>query len=131
MTNERKQGRVIIPPDVFPWSHELRVARILAMAGYVVEFLPTGNTKTADISIDGVEYEIKSPITNKPDKLERVIKRALRQSNNIVYDSSRIKNMRDDNLRRFLVNKVRQQPQIKKMIFITKRGQIIDIKSLI
>ncbi len=107
------------------------MARILAMAGHVVEFLPTTSIKTADVMIDGAEYEIKSPITNKPDKLERVIKRALKQCKNIIYDSSRIKDMRDDNLRRFLVNKARQQPQIGKLILITKRGQIVDIKSLI
>lgn len=131
MTKEIKRGRLIIPPDVFPWPHEIRVARILAMAGHVVEFLPTTSIKTADVMIDGTEYEIKSPTTNKPDKLERVIKRALKQCKNIIYDSSRIKDMRDDNLRRFLVNKARQQPQIGKLILITKRGQIVDIKSLI
>ena len=78
--------------------------------------------------MDGVEYEIKSPLTSKPDKLERVIKRALKQSRNIIYDSSRIKNLRDDDLRRFLSHKAKQQPQIGKLILITKRGQIIDIK---
>ncbi len=131
MTKRGKQGRLVIPSDVFPWPHELRVARILATAGHVVEFLPVRNIKTADILLDGIEYEIKSPLTNKPDKLERVIKRALRQSKNIIYDSSRIKNMRDDNLRRFLIDKARQQSQIGELIFITKRGQIIDIRSLI
>ena len=101
------------------------------MEGHLVEFMPAAQIKSADILLDGVEYEIKSPITNKPDKLERVIKRALKQSKNIIYDSSRIKGLKDDNLRRFLTNKVRQQPQIGKLIFITKNGQVIDIKASI
>lgn len=101
------------------------------MARHVVEFISESNTKTADIYLDGVEYEIKSPFTNKTDKIERNIKRGLKQSKNIVFDSSRIVQLRDDNLRRFLVNKARTQKQIGRLILITKRGQIIDIKSLI
>ena len=124
-------GRVIIPADANPWPHELRIANILAMAGHIIEFLPESNISTADILLDGVEYEMKSPLTNKPDKLERNIKRGLKQSKNIIFDSSRIKNMRDDNLRRFLTKKAKEQKQIGELIFITKRGQIIDIKSLV
>ena len=74
---------------------------------------------------------MKSPFTNKPDKLERNIKRGLKQSKNIIFDSSRIRNMRDDNLRRFLTKKVKGQKQIGELILITKHGQIIDIKSLV
>ena len=131
MVEETKDGKIIIPSGVNLWLHELRVARILADAGHVVEFLPTRSTKTADILLDGIPYEIKSPITNKADKLERVIKRALKQSENIIYDSSRIRGMNDINLQRFLVNKARQQPQIGRLILITKHSKIIDIKSLI
>ena len=131
MNNSTKKGRVIIPAGRRPWLHELHVAEILAMAGHVVEFIPESTTKTADIYLDGVEYEIKSPLTNKIDKIERNIKRGLKQSSNIILDSSRITQLRDDSLRRFLMNKARTQKQIGKLILITKRGQIIDIKSLI
>ena len=131
MINYKQRGKIIIPAGRKPWPHELRVANILAMAGHSIEFLPESNASTADILLDEVEYEIKSPFTNKSDKLERNIKRGLKQSKNIIFDSSRIKNMRDDNLRRFLIKKAREQKQIGKLILITKRGQIIDIKSLI
>lgn len=131
MNSSKQKGKIIIPAGRKPWPHELHVANILAMAGHGVEFLPESNMHTADILLDGVKYEIKSPFTNKPDKLERNIKRGLKQSKNIIFDSSRIKNMRDDNLRRFLITKVKQQKQIGKLILITKRGQIIDIKSLV
>ena len=39
--------------------------------------------------------------------------------------------MKDDNLRRFLVEKARNQKQIGELILITKRGQIIDISALV
>ena len=131
MKNELENGKIIIPANRKPWSHELRVAEILARAGFEVIFLSESNISTADILLDGIEYEIKSPFTNKPDKLERNIKRGLKQSKNIIFDSSRIKNMRDDVLQRFLIKKAREQKQIGRLLFITKRGRIIDIKSLI
>jgi predicted metal-dependent RNase len=127
MKKSTKKGQIIIPAGRKPWPHELRVAEILAANGHRVEFLPETNLKTADIRLDGVEYEIKSPFTNKPDKLERNLKRGLKQSKNIIFDSSRTKNIRDDKLYKFLVTKVRQQKQIGRLIFITKRGRIIDI----
>ena len=123
-----KNNLIVIPAGRIPWSHELRVANILAKAGHRVEFLPELNGKTANILLDGVKFEIKSPRTNKPDKIERNIKRALMQSNNIIFDSSRIKNMRDDNLQHFLAKKAIQYKRINHLIFITKRGKIIDIK---
>ena len=131
MNNSKQKGEIIIPAGRKPWPHELRVANILAMAGHSIEFLSESNISTADILLDCIEYEIKSPFTNKPDKLERNIKRGLKQSSNIIFDSSRIKNMRDDSLRRFLIRKAKEQKQIGELILITKRGQIIDIKSLI
>ena len=126
-----KNGRIIIPTGRKPWPHELRVANILALAGHDVEFLSEGNIKTADILIDGIKFEIKSPFTNKPDKLERNIKRGLKQSRNIVFDSSRINNIRDDILKRFLVNKCKRQKQIGRLVLIAKSGEIIDIKESI
>jgi len=127
--SERKQG-VYIAPGRNPWPHELHTAKILALAGHYVEFLPEGNLHSPDIYLDGVEFEIKSPETGKVSSLEQSIRTALRQSSNIIIDSSRMK-MHDTRVRWFLIKKFRQQKQIKKMLFITKRGEIIDISSLI
>ena len=55
------------------------------MAGHNIEFLPEANINTADFLLDGITYELKSPFTNKPNKLERNIKRALKQSKNIIF----------------------------------------------
>ena len=52
MNNSR--GKVIVPANANPWPHEQRVAKILALAGHAVEFIPESNTKTADILLDGV-----------------------------------------------------------------------------
>lgn len=64
--------------------------------------------------------------------LEHTLKDALKQSANIIIDSSRIHNkVRDDNVRTFLVAQLRHRQQIKRLLFITKRGQIVDIRTLI
>ena len=109
----------------------MRVAKILALAGHYVEFLEETNLHTADIRLDGIEYEIKSPESFNPNTLEHKLKDATKQSPNIIIDSSRMRKIRDDKVRMFLVNQVRKQKQIKKMLFITKKGQIIDIFGLI
>ena len=128
-----RKAQIIIPAELCPWPHELRVAQILALAGHTVEFLPTRSAKTADILLDGIEYEIKSPRTSKANTLEHLIKKALRQSPNIIIDSSRTngKMIRDGQICDFLVSKVRQYRQIKRMIFVTRTGRIIDIKALV
>lgn len=125
------RGKVVVPANANPWPHELRVAKILALAGYAVEFIPETNTKTADILLDGIEFEIKSPKSANANSLEHILKKAVKQSCNINIDTSRMKNVRDDNTRRFLINQVRIRRQINNLIMITKQGQIIDISALV
>ena len=128
-----KKHQIRIPAGTQPWSHELRVANILASAGYDVEFIATTPHKTADILLNGIEFEIKSPRTGKVNTLEHLVKRALRQSPNIIIDSSRTdgSKLNDTKIRNYLINFVHQHRQIKRLIFLTRKGKIIDIKKLI
>ena len=129
MKKNGRNGRIIIPANRKTWPHELRTARMLAVAGYCVEFLPEKNLHAPDILLNDVEYEIKSPETGKTSSLEQSIRTALKQCPNVIIDSSRMK-MHDDRVCRFLIKKCREQKQIKKMILVTKTGNIIDIFEL-
>ena len=130
--NKKLNGNVIIPAQANPWPHEIRVAKILALAGHEVIFIPEGTIGSADIYLDGVIYEIKSPKTRNTNTIEHRLKEAIRrQSCNLIVDSSRLKGMSDRNLQNWLIDRCKRQPQIKKMIFLNKNGQIIDIKALI
>lgn len=129
MSKVEQPGGIYIAPGRNIWPHELRVAKILALAGHRVEFLLESNLHTPDICLDGIEYEIKSPETDKISSLEQSIRTALKQCPNIIVDSSRMK-MHEHRARRFLIRKCREQRQIKKMLFITKRGEILDIFKL-
>lgn len=130
MTNRHKTG-IFIATTRKPWPHEMRVAEILALAGHYIEFLPENQLYTADIKMDGIEYEIKSPESFNANTFEHKLKDATKQSPNLIIDSSRMRGVRDDKVRTFLINQARKQKQIKKMLFITKKGQIIDIFGLI
>lgn len=123
---KRKKAGVYVVPGRSPWEHELRVAEILAAAGHCVEFLEEGALPRADIQLDGVEYEIKSPETAKLASVEQLMRKALKQAPNIIVDSSRCK-IREDRLRQYLIYKFRGQKQIKRLLFITKSREIIDI----
>ena len=129
--NKDKIG-IFIPAGRKPWPHEMRIAEILALAGYVVEFLTERNDlRTADIKLNGIEFEIKSPESFNPNTLEHKLKEATKQSPNIIIDTSRIKKVHDKKVLNFLINQVRKQKQIKHLIMITKRSQIIDVSALI
>ena len=124
-------GQIIIPADANPWAHELNVAKILALAGHNIKFITEANIKTPDIYLDGVEFEIKCPITSDPKKIIRNVKRALEKCPNVIICSARVKHLRDDKIQNILKNKKKDLRTLKKLIFINKKGQIIDISSLI
>ncbi len=126
MLHDRKNGTFIASGRKI-WPHELRIAEILTLAGHNIEFIEESNLHTADILLDGVEFEIKSPKTSNANSLEHLLKKALKQSSNIIIDTSRMKSSRDDNIRKFLVAQAKSRKQIKKLIMVTKRGQIIEI----
>ncbi len=131
MNNMNRQcGRVIIPADVSPWPHEKRVAKILASSGYCVEFISETNIKMPDIYIGRTMFEIKSPVSNKIDAIERNITRALMKCPNIVFDSSRMK-IRDDKIMRELIRRKKEGKGLKRMLFINKKGLVIDIGALV
>ena len=125
-----KIGMVIIPDGADPWPHEKRVAKILAASGHCVEFIPESGMKTPDIYLDGVMYEIKSPVSDKVDAVERNIVRALVKCQNIVFDSSRMK-VRDYRIIGELIRIRKAGKGVKKLIFVNKQREVIDIKGLI
>lgn len=135
MERKKNKGEVRIPAAIDNlWKHELITAHALARAGYVVEFLVVKNihrAKTPDIAIDGVTWEIKSPKTDKLSAIERNLKRATKQSGNIIIDAQRLSKIHDATVQRFLIKKYKQQKTIEKLLFINRKRVIIDISTLV
>lgn len=112
------------------WEHEMRVAEILAAAGYYVEFLLEGLLPCADIRLDGIEYEIKSPERFNANTLDHTMRNAIKQSPNIIIYTSRMKKVRDYKVQQFLVGQARKAKTLRRLLMITKQGKIIDIMKL-
>lgn len=130
----KSKGEIRIPAGINVWQHELSTANALAKAGHVVEFLPTKdikNTKSSDILMNGENWELKAPKTDKLSAIERNLKRATKQSSNIVIDSHRLRKIRDSAVQVFLLQKFKQQKTIKKLLFVNRKRQVIDIGKLI
>ena len=91
---EKVFGKTIIPFGVFVEQHELDVAKVLNKLGKDVEFILPSRVKfsrTPDIKMDGLLWEIKSPKGSSSRTIENNLRCALKQSKNIIIDLRRIK----------------------------------------
>ena len=126
------KGQVAIEQGVNVWEHELHAATALSRAGYKVRFIPTNDSLTsADAYVDGVIFEFKSPEGSNIKSIQRNIVRALNQSQNIVIDSFRMKHIQDRSIKNALITRLKAGKGIKRLIFVTRKGEVIDINSLI
>ena len=126
------KGSYFVPADRSPWPHEIRTAKALARAGYTVVFLSeTGDKPKCDVEIDGEEWEFKSPKTNKLNQIQNNIKIANRKTPFIVIDSSRIKKLPDIVVQKYLTERLKKQKSIKKLLFVNRKREVIDISRLI
>ena len=121
MVNEETEkifGKTIIPFGVFVEQHELDVAKVLNKIGKDVEFILPSRVKfsrTPDIKMDGLLWEIKSPKGSSSRTIENNLRCALKQSKNIIID-----------LRRIQIDEIRAISQIKE-----KFTKIKTIKNII
>ncbi len=127
----KRCGEIIIAPDIDVWPHELKTAQALASAGYKVEFLKRKMDKherSADISIDGVIWEMKSPKSNKLKRVERTLRDALHQSPYVIFDSQRVKSLNDGQIQRELKRWAIELKSMKGLIFVTKKRSVFVMK---
>lgn len=125
------QGKIIIAPDVNVRPHEMDTARVLANSGMTVEFLRCSTeyrVTSPDILINGISWEIKAPTASNAKAIERNLRKALHQSSNIIFDSRRMKHMPDAIVERELRKFALVIKGIKKLVFVNRHCQIIDIK---
>ena len=107
MHNDIKNGKIIFDPQRKPWPHEMHTARVLAQNGHTVTFLKEVGNNPPDIRLDSIIFEVKAPKTSKTSSLEQTLRKAIKQSSNIIIDSFRMK-MSDDVALKFLIKKCRE-----------------------
>ena len=85
-----------------------------------------GAGKTPDLRINNIEWELKSPQGNGVKTIENILKKAAKQSKNIILDFSRIKMNGNQALSRMRYYLHNNKHGIKRLIVITKNHKVID-----
>jgi hypothetical protein len=129
---KNKQGQIVVPAGVFPEKHELETASYFATLGKNVEFqLPvrTKGIKTPDVLIDGVLWEMKCPFGRERGTLQRCIRRASKQSENIIIDL-RHTPLKMDICLTIIKREFNLRTKIKRLIVITKAdvGTLVELE---
>ena len=78
--------------------------------------------------IDGAKWELKSPNTNHTRTINKNLKKAKWQSENVIIDSRRIKKVPDYIILKEVKKRAKEIPEIKRLKYISKSGKILDIK---
>lgn len=119
------------PSDLNIQEHELSTARALADAGYDVEFAhkTEGDRVTsADVIVSGVLWEMKSPQAGNRKAIERNLRKASKQSADIIFDSQRMKGISDAEVERELRKYAVHIKAIRRLWFVNRNRAVIDIK---
>ena len=86
-------GKIIGPVNPYLKPHEWAMVNILLENGYDIEFIPESRVKgdhSADIRIKGLGvYEMKSPKSDSSDMIHNTLRKAKRQSENIIIGLAR------------------------------------------
>ena len=128
-----KKGLVTREAGAKPKPHEYITAEALADNGYNVRFIRSKKViGMADCYINNTIFELKAPEGRVIACVERNLRKATdHQSNNIVIDSFRIKNLQDRSIQSFLMERLRRRHGIDRIIFVNRKRRTIDINELI
>lgn len=120
---------VIIPAGMrpYPENHEISAAILLAkhFEADVLFIERIANSKSADVSIKGLIWEIKSPIGKGKHNIQHALKYALKQSGYIVFDARRSR-IHAARIKSELQRQYAFTPSMKRLLLIQKTGEIIE-----
>lgn len=127
----KTEGNIIIHPGVNVWPHKMRTAKAFASRGHDVFFPEVDDNdyhNSADALIFGLVWEMKSPRSPKMSKVLKVVREAVHQSPNVIYDSQRVKNLTDIQIERELRRIAPMLKALKNLLFVNRKRHIIVIK---
>ena len=126
----KKEFSVIVPKSVFPKPSTREMSAAYILLDYFktdIKFIPRSNQKTPDFSINGLRWELKTPIGAGKYNIQHLLHSAVQQSKNIIVDA-RFSKM---HLTRIISELKRHSTLttkgIKNLIVITKSRKIIVI----
>ena len=116
---------LLTPPE----KHELMTAQFFANMGKNVSFIRPSSIPEVyrpDILMDGVEWEIKSPIGCGKKTIERNFRKAAMQSKFVIFDLRRI-GIDEDKCISKLEREFEKRGIIKRILIIKKDGTLLEI----
>lgn len=122
-----KKGK-IIPNGVSLERHENDTAVFFTNLGHDVELIPpvlTPNSKSPDFMMDGLAWEMKSPLGSSKNTIERLFRKAAKQSENIIMDLRRTK-FEDAKSLEICEKLFHASKRIKRMKVITRSCKLKD-----
>lgn len=125
---KKYKGKVELEINAKPELHELKTAYYLANLGYTVKFLEISRQKSIknpDIEMNHLLWEIKSPIGKSSRVIENNLRKALRQSSNIIFDLRRTNKNIESKSRTCLKNEFKKRKQIKNLLIISRKYPLI------
>ena len=120
----------ITPNGVVLKNHENATVVFLTELGYDVELIPVSNIKgihTPDIKINGIEWEIKTPLGEGKYLISNTIQKAVKQSHNVIVDLRWTRRHQTRCLRE-LENEFNKSRSLKRLMIITKTRKVIELE---
>ncbi len=120
----------LLTNNVILEAHEYATINVLLASGEDVELLVksrTPHSKSADICMHGMTWEMKSPDGKTLRSIERIIHRATQQSRNVIIDLRRTK-VTDKSSIPLLEKVFSELRSIRILWIITKQAEIIKLK---
>ena len=125
--------KIIIPEGIKPYPSEVevRTAKIIAQYfNYPVEFIAPGNgykQKTPDITVSGVDWEIKTPRgSSLKTTIRGLVKRGAKQSNNLIINGSYSK-MDDVTILNRINVEIQRNSKLRRILYISKENAVIKV----
>ena len=125
-----RQYTVVIPATISPYPERFEVSAATILCRHFkrdVRFITRATSRTPDVIIGNIRWEIKSPTGGGKRTIQHQIHRALSQSNNIVFDARRTK-LPITKIRKDLRSYARDTPAIKRLLLIEKDETVVVIK---
>lgn len=128
MTKKVSRGR-LIKNNVYLEAHEKSTVEFFLERGEDVELLIPSYTVgrvNADIMMRGRIWEIKGPLSTNLNTLEVTFKKAVRQSQYVIFDLRRLK--KDCNIMQRLQCRFKESKRVKEMLIISKTGELLELR---
>jgi hypothetical protein len=110
-----------------PEQAEFETAKYLAASGKDVTFIrpsSTPNQHTPDIMMDGIEWEIKCPEGNSKRTIENNMRKAITQSNSVIFDLRHMK-LSEKQCIAQPEQQFNKRSQLKRLLIIKKNGELL------